>query len=77
MQASPKHLSALTPISEGMAKKKLPIRATLTFESEEIQNQVQKFTVDKMHNMRKQSEAINHLIKIGLKAEGYLIGAPN
>jgi hypothetical protein len=73
MQASPKHLSALTPISEGMEEKAKvpPFRATVTFESEAMQKRVQLYTATKMGNLREQSKAINHLIDVAMKLEGF------
>lgn len=73
MSPSPKGLSALAPISEGMEEKEkdLPIRATVTFESAEMQRRVRRYTVDKMCNLREQSKAINLLLDRALKLEGY------
>jgi hypothetical protein len=69
--ASPKPLSALPSISEGMADKvKLP-RITLTFKSNEIQDRVQAYTMKTTRSHRGQSDAINELLDFALRAKGY------
>jgi 5-methylcytosine-specific restriction endonuclease McrA len=48
-----------------------PSRTTVIFENVELHKRVQRYTVAKMGDIKKQSEAMNKLLDIALKAKGY------